>query len=148
MQELEFLTDAAVITPQQLAGILSQLPDQTQLHAPVTREVIVAPASAAPIAAPAAVPVQSSVQSPGPTPFNPPTAQFQNTSLDEKAAPQPQYQTTAPPPPAHAQTPPVLSLASAMYAYTPTDAGDLALQPNDRIQVLEHMNNDCRSCGW
>lgn len=31
-----------------------------------------------------------------------------------------------------------------MYAYTPTDAGDLALQPNDRIQVLEHMNNDCK----
>lgn len=37
----------------------------------------------------------------------------------------------------------MLSVASALYAYTPTDAGDLALQPNDRIQVLEHMNNDC-----
>ena len=47
------------------------------------------------------------------------------------------------PPPAYAQSPPVLCIASALYAYTPTDAGDLALQPNDRIQVLEHMNNDC-----
>lgn len=36
----------------------------------------------------------------------------------------------------------MLSVASALYAYTPTDAGDLALQPNDRVQVLEHMNAD------
>jgi hypothetical protein len=30
-----------------------------------------------------------------------------------------------------------------MWAYTPTDAGDLALAQNDRIVVLEHMNDDC-----
>lgn len=36
-----------------------------------------------------------------------------------------------------------MSIATALYAYTPTDAGDLALQMHDRIQVLEHMNNDC-----
>lgn len=46
-------------------------------------------------------------------------------------------------PPAYPQVPPILSLASALYAYTPTDAGDLALQPNDRVQVIEHMNDDC-----
>lgn len=34
-------------------------------------------------------------------------------------------------------------MASALYAYKPTDAGDLALQQNDRVQVIEHMNNDC-----
>jgi hypothetical protein len=39
-----------------------------------------------------------------------------------------------------------LSIAAALYAYTPTDAGDLALQQNDRIQVTEHMNNDCKPC--
>ncbi|OKL56721.1 hypothetical protein UA08_08033 [Talaromyces atroroseus] len=134
MQELEFLTDAAIITPQQLSSILSQLPDQTQLHAPVTRAV-----AEAPVAVPVAAPVQSPIQSPAPTPaFNPPTTQFQNTSLNEKATPQPQFPSPAPPP-AYA---PILSVASAMYAYTPTDAGDLALQPNDRIQVVEHMNND------
>lgn len=55
-------------------------------------------------------------------------------------APQSHY---ASPPPAYPQAPTVLSVASALYAYTPTDAGDLALQPNDRIQVLEHMNADC-----
>lgn len=48
------------------------------------------------------------------------------------------------PPPAYPVAPPaILSIASALYAYSPTDAGDLALQPNDQIQVLEHMNNDC-----
>lgn len=30
-----------------------------------------------------------------------------------------------------------------MWAYTPTDEGDLALVQNDRILVLEHMNVDC-----
>lgn len=34
-------------------------------------------------------------------------------------------------------------MAAALYSYTPTDAGDLALQQNDRVQVIEHMNNDC-----
>lgn len=75
--------------------------------------------------------------------YSPPTNQFANTSLNEKAPTPNQYPSPAPPPPAYAQTPPVLSTASALYAYTPTDAGDLALQPHDRIQVLEHMNNDC-----
>jgi hypothetical protein len=60
----------------------------------------------------------------------------------------PYTHTTSPaplPPPAYAQSPPVLSLANALYAYQPTDTGDLALQPNDNIQVLEHMNNDCKT---
>ena len=37
-----------------------------------------------------------------------------------------------------------MSIVTALYAYTPTDAGDLALQQNDRVQVTEHMNNDCK----
>lgn len=47
------------------------------------------------------------------------------------------------PPPAYVQTPQILAIASALYAYSPTDAGDLALQPGDSVQVSEHMNNDC-----
>ena len=31
-----------------------------------------------------------------------------------------------------------------MLPDSPTDQGDLALQQNDRIQVIEHMNNDCK----
>jgi hypothetical protein len=46
------------------------------------------------------------------------------------------------PPPAYVQTPQILSIATALYAYAPTDAGDLALQQGDRVQVTEHMNND------
>lgn len=33
-----------------------------------------------------------------------------------------------------------LTTAVALYAYTATDAGDLNLQPNDRIAVTEYMN--------
>jgi len=52
------------------------------------------------------------------------------------------------PPPAYASTPQILSIATALYAYQPTDTGDLALQQGDRIQVTEHMNNDCMTRGF
>ncbi|OAL70959.1 hypothetical protein A7D00_4621 [Trichophyton violaceum] len=112
--ELEFLADSSVITPAQLSSILEQLPSQTQLHAPLHQ------------------PVTEST-------YSPPSAQLSRVSLNEKAE---SPYSSPPPPPTYSSAPPVLSLASALYAYTPTDAGDLALQPNDRIQVLEHMNND------
>ena len=35
-----------------------------------------------------------------------------------------------------------MASASAIYEYRPSDAGDLALQPNDRIVILEFMNAD------
>lgn len=116
-QELEFLTDTSIISPEQLSSILAQLPAQTPLHAPLQ-----APANAA---------------------STTPVEQFSNLNLNlkEHYAPVP---TPAPlPPPAYVHTPQVLSVATALYAYSPTDAGDLALQQGDRIQVIEHMNNDC-----
>lgn len=122
-----------MITPQQLANLLAQLPNQTQLHAPVI-------SASGPIPTTVQSPVQSSESA---SAFSPPVHQLQNATLNEKAS-NALYPSPAPPPPAYAQQPPILSISSAMYAYTPTDAGDLALQPNDRIQVLEHMNNDCR----
>ena len=115
-QELEFLTDTGVISSQQLSSILAQLPAQTPLRAPLL------------------------TVSNGTT--TTPIEQFSDMTMKDPYA---HVQTPAPlPPPAYASTPPVLSLASALYAYQPTDAGDLALQPNDRIQVSEHMNNDCK----
>ncbi|EHY58786.1 protein that induces appearance of [PIN+] prion when overproduced [Exophiala dermatitidis] len=112
--ELEFLADTSIISPEQLSSILAQLPAQTPLHAPLH-----APANAS---------------------TETPVDQFSNMSLKEHYAPVP---TPAPlPPPAYVQTPQILSIATALYAYTPTDAGDLALQQGDRIQVTEHMNND------
>jgi hypothetical protein len=61
-------------------------------------------------------------------------------TLKEGYAP---IQTPAPLPPPAYVPPPILAVASALYAYSPTDTGDLALQQGDRIHVLEHMNNDC-----
>ena len=116
-QELEFLTDCSVITPQQLSSILAQLPAQTPLHAPIQS------------------PVAVTTTSPG--------EQFSTLALNEKTQ-YPANPVPAPPPPAYVSAPTILSIVTALYAYAPTDAGDLALQPNDRIQVLEHMNNDCK----
>lgn len=112
--ELEFLTDSAIISPQQLSSILSQLPAQTPLHAPL--------------------------HGPNGTTSTPPVEQFNGLQLKEHFAPT--HSPVPQPPPAYASGPQLLGLASALYAYTPTDAGDLALQQNDRIQVLEHMNTD------
>lgn len=55
-----------------------------------------------------------------------------------QAQPPPAY--NAPPgPPPQANYPP-LAHATALYPYNSNDAGDLALQPNDRITVTEYMN--------
>ncbi|CAI7630592.1 hypothetical protein PCG10_007903 [Penicillium crustosum] len=141
--ELEFLADASVITPRQLSSILSQLPTDSE----ATRAAHASPLPAQQQAQPAPaqhVPVQAQ---PPPAPYtpsySPPVSQMANASVNEKAYSQNQYASQPPQaPPAYPQVPPVLGLASAMYAYSPTDAGDLALQPQDRIQVTEHMNDD------
>ena len=68
-----------------------------------------------------------------------------NASLNEKQggfyAPTPQ---SAIPPPAYASSPApaALASASALYEYHPSDAGDLAILPNDRIFITEFMNAD------
>ncbi|KAI9823155.1 MAG: hypothetical protein M1832_002598 [Thelocarpon impressellum] len=122
--ELEFLTDSAVITPQQLSAILSQLPDQTQLHAPIISA-----------AASNGVPVVNAPQ--------PPVSALPDTSSNEK---QSRYFDSTPsqaaaPPPAYGAAP-ELAMASALYAYAPADAGDVVLQPNDRVAVLEYVNDE------
>ncbi|KAL4765539.1 SH3 domain-containing protein [Aspergillus foveolatus] len=144
--ELEFLADASVITPQQLSSILSQLPNSSGSERQVSAPSQPSPVQLPPPAA-QSIPSPAAAQPvPSPVPYSPPTAQLANTSLNEKAQygvnPPAPHQHYASPPPAYPQAPTVLSIASALYAYTPTDAGDLALQPNDRIQVLEHMNAD------
>ncbi|MCJ1383817.1 hypothetical protein MMC17_006931 [Xylographa soralifera] len=70
----------------------------------------------------------------------PPTTSLGNLSISEKQPTSFYPPSPSPgPPPAYA-SPPSLAKASALYAYAPTEAGDLALLPNDRIQVLEFMN--------
>lgn len=120
LQELEYLTDASIISPQQLSSILSQLPNQTPLHAPILTIANNTPS---------------------------PVSQISNLNLNEKQMnPYNPVSSPVPPPPAYGTTsPPILSFASALYVYEPTDAGDLAILPNDRVAVLEHMNSDCMS---
>ncbi|KAJ5780545.1 hypothetical protein N7457_005705 [Penicillium paradoxum] len=143
--ELEFLADASVITPHQLSSILSQLPADSNVHAPRAAQASASPPRQLAQPVPTQhVPVQSQ---PSPAPYtpsySPPTSQMANVLVHEKAAMHNQY--ASPPPvalPAYPQVPPVLGVAAAMYAYAPTDPGDLALQPQDRIQITEHMNDD------
>ncbi|KAK3064751.1 hypothetical protein LTS18_004370 [Coniosporium uncinatum] len=134
--ELDFLSDSGVINQQQLSTILSQLPADG--------------ASRAASVAPTAAMNNLSIQSPPPQ-----TSGYSAPSYNEKqngySSPNynekqngyynPPEQVSAPPP-AYPATPapPALAQASALYAYNPTDAGDLALLPNDRIAVSEYMN--------
>jgi len=129
-QELEYLCDASVITPQQLSSLLSQIPAQTALHAPLSVGAV-----------PGAVPVNDAV----------PAAPMANLNInrdDEKKHGNSFYQpspapTPAQAPPAYAAPPPSmppLAQATALYAYNGTDPGDLELHPNDHINVTEYMN--------
>lgn len=140
-QELEYLSDTSVITPEELNAIYSQL-DKADARAGVSRQQQQQPS---PLPAPVVSPPPQTVPSqPTPVQYTPPSTQMSNVSLNEKIPPYNQYVAPPPqPPPAYAQAPPVLSHASALYAYTPTDRDDLALQPNDRVQVLERINDDC-----
>ncbi|KAK5133498.1 hypothetical protein LTR08_007635 [Meristemomyces frigidus] len=143
--ELEYLCDAAIISPHTLSDLLSQIPPQTALHAPLSVGAV--PTTAPAVGAP-----------------QPPTAAMNNINLQNGqrngAAPNGNshgteksdsayYQPTpspAPPPPAYNSTPPPqanwppLAQATALYAYTSADAGDLELQPNDAVTVTEYMN--------
>ena len=111
-QELEYLVDSSVLSPQQLSRILSQLPQQTQLHAP-----LITPAT-----------------TPQPSVDIPPSINSNEKQEGYYARP------PGPPPPPVYVPHPTLAWASALYAYNPTDAGDVALLPSDRIAVLEYMN--------
>lgn len=81
----------------------------------------------------------------------PPTSPMQNLSVNGNGTSYNEHRqnglspvlSPAQPPPAYpsAPAPPgPLTYATALYAYNPTDAGDLALNPNDRVAVTEYMN--------
>lgn len=141
--ELEYLCDASIISPQTLSDLLSRIPPQTAVHAPLSVGAIPPPTQN----------FTNGIQSP----MN--NLSLSNTrttgSINEKqdhsyyqppTSPQPPPSYASPPPqPTYASPPPQASWpglcqASALYAYTSTDAGDLELQPNDQITVTEYMN--------
>ena len=143
-QELEYLTDAGIITPQTLSDLLQRMPQQTPLHAPISVGAVPTPQSQA-----------GTIQPPPTTALNNMNLQNnngygqQNNGYDEKrdnSYYQPQPAAAAPPaygappgPPPQANYPP-LAQATALYPYNSNDAGDLELQPNDHITVTEYMN--------
>lgn len=133
--ELEYLCDASIISPATLSDLLSRIPPQTAIHAPLSVGAV-APATqnAGKISSP-------QPSNPVPAPLNLPLRnnEKQNGSYYQ---PEPQQQ---PPPPAYNSPPPQaswppLAQATALYAYTSTDAGDLELQPGDNITVTEYLN--------
>ena len=149
--ELEYLCDSSIITPTQLSDLLSRIPSQTAVHAPISVGA-----------------VPSATQNAG-TSLPPPTSPMNNLGLNHSRTngsisstnerqdsnyfnQQQQQRSSSPlpspspnPPPAYASPPPQanwppLAQATALYTYTSADAGDLELQPNDHITVTEYMN--------
>jgi len=123
--ELEFLADNSLISRQQLDKILEQLPTETNING----------ASPAPAAALNGLSLNESRN----TTFNEKSNNpYSNPTPVQQQQPPPAYNTTPAPPP----RPTVLSYATSLYPYNGTDAGDLNLQPNDRIAVMEYMNGE------
>jgi len=115
--ELDFLVDCNLLTPQQLSTIQNNLPSPSSN-----------PRSTH----------SNNVSSPPP-----PTSLLSNMHLSEKQSHVPSPQPSPAPLPLYSP-PPAQTVASAtsLYVYHPSDAGDLALQPQDRISITEFMNAD------
>ena len=139
--ELEYLCDASIISPATLSDLLSRVPPQTALHAPISVGAIPPPTQNAfsPVATP--LPQMNNLSL-----HNTHT----NGSLKGKsngnyfsppppaaASPQPPAYVHAPPPPQASWS---LCQAEALYQYSSTDEGDLDLQTGDRVGVTEYMN--------
>lgn len=96
------------------------------------------------------VPAQSQPPAPYAPSYSPPASQMSNMSVSEKAAHHNQYASPPPQaPPAYPQVPAV-SMATALYTYKTSDPGDLAFEPQHRIQITQELNNDCMisPCPW
>ncbi len=140
--ELEYLCDSTIISPTTLSDLLSRIPPQTALHAPLSVGAVAPPTQNAR----AAFSPQQTNPIPAPLNINGNrnSEKQQQDSYYASPPPEPQAQ-PGPPPPAYNAPPPQanwppLAVATALYAYSSTDAGDLELQPNDSITVTEYMN--------
>ena len=147
--ELEFLCDSSEITPQQLSDLLSRIPAQSALHAPISVGAIPpSTQNAGTNLQPQTSPMNNMGLSHTRTNGNFGGNEKQNTNgyFNQQQQQQQPVQSPSPqPPPAYAAPPPQanwppLAQATALYTYTSTDAGDLELQPNDHITVTEYMN--------
>ncbi|KAF2099346.1 SH3-domain-containing protein [Rhizodiscina lignyota] len=117
--ELVFLTESSIISESQLENILKELPTES--------DTIIHPTQPTPT--PAAAMSNLSLQ-------NTKNSYNEKQEYEAPQGPPPSYPAYPTPPPTAA----ALCHATALYAYNPTDAGDLALIPNDRVAVTEYMN--------
>ncbi|MCJ1444389.1 MAG: hypothetical protein MMC23_004891 [Stictis urceolatum] len=127
--ELDFLLDSNLLTPAQVSSIHALLPSAPTVHANSNSNP-----SPSPIPQISNLTLQSPPQQP---PRNNPTSFYEKSNPIPSPSPAP---SPAPPPAYNAA--PGLATASALYAYNPTDAGDLALLPQDKVVILEYMNAD------
>ncbi|EPS36221.1 hypothetical protein H072_10290 [Dactylellina haptotyla CBS 200.50] len=122
--ELEFLSETGHLTANQLSAILSNLPpsDLPKTTSAMANTSVANTRHETPV-----------TQSPVPLPTATP-------SFNEKTNPiqTPAYNAS---PPAYTH-PPTLSVVTALYPYSASDAGDLALNTGDTINVTEYVNAD------
>lgn len=135
-----------MISPQSLSDLLQRLPQQTALHAPISVGAVpTAPSQAGTVQPPTSAMNNMNLQNNG---YNQNNGYGAADEKRDNSYYQPQAAATPQPPPAYGAPPgpppqanyPPLAHATALYAYNSTDAGDLALQPNDQITVTEYMN--------
>lgn len=139
LKEIDYLSDAQLISSETASAILALLPSQPNLTP-----------SAASLQLPNLSALNINDEKQGwyapATPQPQPQQQRQDYQPPSQAPPA--YAQPAPPPTPQQQPQPqpqpqqphALTHATALYTYTPTDAGDLALSPHDRIAVAEYMN--------
>jgi len=130
--ELEFLAENSAITRQQLSTILSELPEETSFGQTTSIATTNGISNRQTNSNTPALPQRNNTPS-----IKNEKSSYYNEPADSHTNPPPSYASTAPPPPPAATA---LTHAVALYAYPATDAGDLALQMNDRIAVTEYMN--------
>lgn len=139
--ELAFLTDASIISPNELQSILTQLPKEEGLHAPIPLQTIPITGE---LSRAETISSRMNGLTIGINTGNDEKKQLPSSSYSPYAETATSTPTQSNPPPAYPSAPqpppPALTYAVALYAYTPSDAGDLGLKPKDRIAVTEYMN--------
>lgn len=127
-QELESLLEKGVINEAAFDTIHSVLPAETPLRG-------AAPGSAGHSAN--QTPAQAAAV------LTPPVQAFQNLNVKGPSPAPPSYDDTpAPGVPTRSPGRPVLAHARALYRYDASDARDLGLEKDDKIDVYEYMNQD------
>ncbi|BFZ63979.1 protein that induces appearance of [PIN+] prion when overproduced [Saitoella coloradoensis] len=122
--DLSFLVDSGVITEQAYNSISAQIPRRWAAGA-----VVASPSNAIAVSAPPA--------------SSPQHQQSNITTLQDKFSNSLSLnpsQSQPPAPPVRGPAP--IAHATALYAYPASDPGDLALQPGERVEVLEYVNGD------